>query len=56
MGMELMVVRPFGPYRVGEQIAADAAKATVLESENAHSVVRVTAHEPERPGAVGGEG
>lgn len=37
----LVVVRPFGSYRVGDVVTDDHAMQAILASEHAESVVRI---------------
>jgi hypothetical protein len=53
MGMDLVVVRPFGTYRAGDRITDAAAMEKVLGSENKAHVVR-TASLPGPPPAKEG--
>ena len=37
----LIVVRPFGPWRIGDVVSDAAAMFEILESEHAEHVVRI---------------
>lgn len=43
--MHLIVVRPFGPWRVGDVVSEQASIDKILASEQADHVVRI--HPPE---------
>lgn len=43
MAFELVVVRSFGPYAVGDRVTDATAIAGILASEHAANIVRVTA-------------
>jgi len=38
----LVVVRPFGPYRIGDVVTEAESVERILESEHAEHVVRIT--------------